>query len=456
MKAIIFDMDGVLLESRDMHWKTLNDAIGLVSPGHTIPYDEHLRIFNGLPTKEKLKILSDSRGLDESLHDRIFELKQEATHVWIRTNVVPNDELTNLFKTMKSAGFQLAVASNSIWRTTKAFLDCSDLSRFVDLTTTNQDVKRPKPSPEMYLMTMAKLNVSPQETLIVEDSPVGCTAALASGAQVLRIGNPGELNVSLISKALTMKRTGVNYLVPNLNIVIPMAGEGSRFKNAGFKLPKPLIDVDHKPMINVVTDSLNLDANYTFLVRRQHLEEYPVYTILNLIKPASKIVEVKTLTEGAACTILLAKHIVDNDQPLMIVNSDQFVDWDYAKFMQKLELMNADAGILTFKASESKWSYALTNEETGFVTKVAEKVCISEDATCGVYYWRRGSDFCHYAQQMIDKNVRVNGEFYVCPVFNEAIADGKKVITFEAKIMKGLGTPEDLEVYINDSHFTSR
>jgi dTDP-glucose pyrophosphorylase len=162
------------------------------------------------------------------------------------------------------------------------------------------------------------------------------------------------------------------------------------------------------------------------------------------------VVFVDYLTEGAACTTLLAKDFINNDESLVIANSDQFVVWDEKDFQNSL-VGGEDASILTFPSQAVKWSYAKT-DKVGLVTEVAEKKVISEDATVGIYFWKKGSDYVKYAERMISKNIRVNNEFYVCPVFNEAIQDNKKVILKQIKKedMWGLGTPEDLEVFLTN------
>jgi dTDP-glucose pyrophosphorylase len=144
----------------------------------------------------------------------------------------------------------------------------------------------------------------------------------------------------------------------------------------------------------------------------------------------------------------LAKKLIDNNQPLLIANSDQFIEWDSNEFFYKMNETNAEGGIVTFRSTHPKWSFAKINEE-GLVTEVAEKNPISDIATVGVYYWKRGSDYVKYAEQMIEKNNRVNNEFYVCPVFNEAIKGKTKIRIFEIEKMWGLGTPEDLNVFLS-------
>lgn len=230
-----------------------------------------------------------------------------------------------------------------------------------------------------------------------------------------------------------------------MNIVIPMAGLGTRFKNAGYNLPKPLIDINGKPMIQLVVENLNVEGNYIFLVQKEHNDLYNLDSLLTSIKPNCKIIKINGITEGAACTTLLASDYINNNLPLLIANSDQYIEWDSEIFIT--DFSKHDAGIVTFNNNNIKWSYAKTNN-FGYVTEVAEKKVISNQATVGIYYWSKGSDYVKYANQMIEKNIRVNGEFYVCPIFNEAIQDGKTVVTKMIDNMWGLGTPEDLESFL--------
>ena len=228
-----------------------------------------------------------------------------------------------------------------------------------------------------------------------------------------------------------------------------MAGAGSRFANAGYTFPKPLIEVRGKPMIQVVVENMNIEANYIFLVQKEHFEKYNLKYLLNLIAPGCKIVQVDGLTEGAACTTLLAKEHIDNDAPLVMANSDQFVEWNSNECMYAFTADSIDGGIVTFEATHPKWSYAKLGED-GFVSEVAEKKPISNLATVGIYYWKHGSDYVKYAEQMIAKNIRTNNEFYVAPVFNEAIGDNKKIRVKSIDKMWGIGTPEDLEYFLNN------
>ncbi len=197
-----------------------------------------------------------------------------------------------------------------------------------------------------------------------------------------------------------------------MKVLIPMAGEGSRFAKEGYTFPKPLIEVNGKPMIQAVVENLDFDAEYIFLVRKKHLEKYDGLqsTLDRITNGRYKLVEVDGLTEGAACTALLAKEYIDNDEDLLIANSDQIIEYEPENFKLFKNLSLCDSMVYTFNAVHPKWSFVKTNSR-GYVVEVAEKRPISNIATCGIYWYKRGSDFVKYAEQMIKKDIRVNGEF---------------------------------------------
>lgn len=235
-----------------------------------------------------------------------------------------------------------------------------------------------------------------------------------------------------------------------MKILIPMAGEGSRFAKEGYTFPKPLIDVNGKPMIQTVVENLDFNAEYIFLVRGEHLNKYEGLedTLQRITNGKCSIVVVDELTEGAACTALLAKEHIDNDEDLLIANSDQYIEYSPENFNMLKEMTDVDAMVYTFEAVHPKWSFVKTNSR-GIITEVAEKKPISNIATCGIYWYRRGSDYVKYAEQMIEKDIRVNNEFYIAPVYNELIEDGKTLVPFYVHSMWGIGTPEDLRAFLD-------
>ena len=239
-----------------------------------------------------------------------------------------------------------------------------------------------------------------------------------------------------------------------LNIVLPIAGRGSRFVEAGFRLPKPLIEVRGKPMIEVVVDNLRPSRthHFTFLALAEHLGQLALRETLWRIAPGCTIIPVSQVTEGAACTVLLGRDVIDNDAPLMLANSDQWVDADIDVYLDRLDRCKADGLIMTMWSEHPKWSYVGFNE-SGDVNRVVEKEVISRDATVGIYNFARGKDFVSGAERMIANDQRVNGEFYVAPVYNELIADGAKIAVYnvgrEGDGMYGMGIPSDLEEFLS-------
>ena len=450
IKFIIFDMDGVLVEAKQIHYETFNKALEEIDPKYVITEVEHLSTYDGLKSTQKLELLTKNKGLPIEFYDKIWNRKQELTINEI-TILKEDNRLINIFKELRDRGYKLACCSNSIRRSVLVILSKIGLIEYMDLIISNEDVKNSKPHPEMYWKAMSMMGVLPEETLIVEDSPPGLLAASRSRANVLRVDNPKDL---VLSKIISKLEKTTNMNIPKwqggkLNILIPMAGAGNRFQQAGYTFPKPLIDVKGKPMIQLVIENLNIDANYIYVVQKEHRAKYNLDTLLNLITPDCKIVEVDGLTEGAACTTLLAKEYIDNDAPLLMANSDQFVEWDSNEFMYKMNEQKLDGGFLTFKATHPKWSFTKI-DENGYATELAEKNPISDIAIVGIYYWAKGSEYVKYAEQMISKNIRTNNEFYVSPVYNEAIGDGKKIKPFHIEKMWGLGTPEDLTYYLEN------
>ena len=453
IKLIIWDLDGVLVDARELHYEALNAAIEeVIGTAYIISRTEHLSTYDGLPTTKKLKMLEQSKGVAECFHHKIWKTKQIATANIIDKMSVDN-RVQKILSELKSLGYMQCVATNSIRETTKMMLLRRGFLEYINFFYSNQDVTNPKPNAEMYLRCMIKAQVNPNECLIIEDSHRGREAAQASGAYLLAVENSDGVSLDAVLERIrciekeSIKRP--KWQGGNMNVLIPMAGAGSRFEKAGYSFPKPLIDIGNKPMIQVVVENLNIEAKHIFVVQKEHALKYNLHAVLNLLAPGCDIIEINGVTEGAACTTLLAEELINNDNPLLIANSDQFIDWDSNEFLYAMAADGVDGGILTFESTHPKWSYAKLGTD-GFVCEVAEKKPISNHATVGVYYWRQGKDYVRYANQMIAEDKRVNNEFYVCPVYNEAIADGARIRIWDVKQMWGLGTPEDLEAFLND------
>ena len=451
-KLVIFDLDGVLIDSRDLHYHTLNNALAKVDPIYMIGIEDHLSVYDGLPTSKKLSLLTEKKGLPVHYYQKVWADKQKES-IAMLSKLQLDQELINYFKQLKNLNYQIAIASNSIRNTVKITLLKLGLLEYTDYFVSNEDVIRNKPFPEMYWKCMTACDALPKDTVIFEDSHIGRQGAIDSGANLIAIENRHDMTQYKIDKAIeilsNIHKKSVPWKSNNLNVLIPMAGAGSRFAKAGFTFPKPLIDVNTKPMIQVVVENLNIEAHYIFLVQKEHYEKYNLQYLLSLIAPGCDIIQIDSMTEGAACTTLFAKDYINKDVPLIIANSDQYVEWNSNECLYAFNADGIDAGIVTFEATHPKWSYAKI-DSNGFVSEVAEKKPISNEATCGIYFWKKGSDYIKYAEQMIAKNIRTNNEFYVCPVFNEAIADNKKVRVKRIDRMWGIGTPEDLEFFLKN------
>ena len=241
-----------------------------------------------------------------------------------------------------------------------------------------------------------------------------------------------------------------------LNIVIPMAGRGSRFTaNPKYREhPKPMIPVHGKPMIQVVVENLkpNRQHRFIFICQNEHIDKYDLRPFLTSLSENVEVIGIDGITDGIVSTILKAKDFINNDDPVMTANSDQWINFDVNDYLHEMDKISADGLIMTMKADEDKWSYVLL-DDNGYVTKTVEKQVISDEATTGVYNFKRGKDLVQAAEDMIAADDRVNGEFYIFPVYN--YLNSKKVVIYnvgsEYNGMHGLGIPSDLEIFLEDA-----
>lgn len=237
-----------------------------------------------------------------------------------------------------------------------------------------------------------------------------------------------------------------------LQIVVPMAGRGSRFADAGFAKPKPLIEIDGHPMIELVVANLRPSRphRFVFIAQRAHAEEFDLPAVLSRIAPGCGLVLLDGVTEGAACTVLTATAELDLDAPLMIANSDQWVDIEIDDYLAAHDASGRDGWVMTMTATDRKWSY-VRFDEAGRCVGIVEKVPVSDCATVGIYNFATARQFVDAAGTMIAEDRRVNGEFYVAPVYDDLVAAGGSFGVYdvgaEAAGMYGLGIPSDLELF---------
>jgi len=240
-----------------------------------------------------------------------------------------------------------------------------------------------------------------------------------------------------------------------MNILIPMAGRGSRFlqeshKNPEYSKPKPLINIAGHTMIEWALSSLpyKKEDKLIFLVLKEHVEKFKIdQELRKLFGNQSAIIIVDRVTEGAACTALLARELINNDEPLLITDSDHYIDGK-TLFKDIESHEKIDGMIPVFYANNPKWSFSKIDEQ-GYVTETAEKIQISRNANIGAYYFKRGRDFVWAAEEMIEESDRTNGEYYIAPTYNYTIRRGKMIILSRPRFIHGLGTPKDVEKFLD-------
>jgi NDP-sugar pyrophosphorylase family protein len=232
-----------------------------------------------------------------------------------------------------------------------------------------------------------------------------------------------------------------------IHVVVPMGGEGRQFAERGYTFPKPLVEVAGQPLIETVVRNLtpSCEHRFVFVCKQEHIQNYALGDVLELIAPGCRIVTMAKPTAGALCSVLLGMEYIEHEDELLVANADQWIDAPIDNFLTVARSSGWDGAIMTFPNTHPRWSYART--ENDLVVAVAEKQPISRNATAGLYYFRRGADFVRGAERMLFKNASFSGEFYVAPVYNELILVGMRVGIFPitASQMHGLGTPEEVE-----------
>ena len=232
-----------------------------------------------------------------------------------------------------------------------------------------------------------------------------------------------------------------------MNILIPMAGRGSRFNLPQYNLPKPLININQKPLIEYVIDSLDLAGNCIFIVQKYHIDHYGVDEILKGIDPFCKIIAIDEVTDGPACSALLAKEYINNEDELVIANCDQIMEWNSEIFLANCRFY--DGAVVTYHETSNKNSYAKLSSK-GSVLQIKEKEVISNVSLNGIHYWKKGNYFVRSAEEMIRKNERYNNEFYIGPSYNHMISNRLDVGIYHIpnEQHNAVGVPEDLENYL--------
>ncbi|TPX64614.1 hypothetical protein SpCBS45565_g05741 [Spizellomyces sp. 'palustris'] len=478
VRLVVFDLDGVLFSSKDLHYVALNRALEVVGPEYVINYEDHLAHFDGLPTKTKLDKLTAERGLPVSKHGMIWDLKQQKTFEVIADTFQPDVRLRAVLQGLKDAGYLIYCGSNSIYKTIELMLRKKKVLDLFDAIISCEDVTQPKPSPAIYLCACLRAGVSPKETIILEDSQVGRKSALLSGCHLLPVDVPENVTLKSILNAIdAINRSQENQVMrvkwrSPLNVVIPMNKRVTRVERSTFEscvgsesgprvttkedltttCPSYLALVNGYPVLQLAVESLHVDANFIFVVPRRDYEEFHLKYLLAVLKPNCKVLVAEEETLGQAASVLLAKQYINDSTPLLIANCTQLLDWDSHTFLYLMDEPGVKGGIATVVRSDPRYSYVNVDEK-GWIVDVAEKRVISDIATAGVYYWRSGSDFVKYSEEMMrDPKNMVDGAFYVSTAYKGAINDG---MHFKAVPCNGywpLGFPEDVEAYLKQTN----
>lgn len=236
-----------------------------------------------------------------------------------------------------------------------------------------------------------------------------------------------------------------------LHVIVPLGGRAVRFQERGYTFPKPLIEIGTRSMIEFVLENLAPPppVRFTFICRKEHLSEFYLGDMLRLLAPDCRVISLEQETAGALCSVLLAIDDLRPDEEVLVANGDQYLSTSLTPFYEKCRLPEIDGCILTFTATHPRWSFVRVDSD-GFVQAVAEKRPISKRATVGLYYFRRAGDLLAGAERMLVKGLTTGGQFFVAPVYNELLLEGKRIATHHVPdgAMQSLGTPEDLERFL--------
>ena len=346
---------------------------------------------------------------------------------------IKNNQKDSLFKYLKKHSCKIGIVTNENTEYSKSTLSKFGLLNHIDLLISKNDVNNIKPHSEPYIRAISFFGDNLNKYIIFENSEIGIKSAKGTGIFFFEVKN--NIDIETIKNI-----NNIN----DINILIPMAGLGSRFLKRGFKKAKPLIEVDKVPMIKKAIDSLNINGNYIFIVRvdenNDKLKKY-----LYDYKQNCKIIEINFLTEGSASSCYLAKEYINNDKQLIISNCDQFLEWDSNNFLLDSYKRDLDCNLLTFESDFDKSSFIKTDQNNRGVM-IREKEVISNNALVGVHYFKKGKFFVESYEEIFEKKIKFKNEYYLSTVCDNMIKKGYNVSHFLLKDdhkFHSLGTPDE-------------
>lgn len=452
--ALVFDLDGVLIESKDLHFQTFNQALSeIAGDKYTLLHEEHLALYDGLSTRQKLAKMTSLKGLPEQFHDDIFTRKQELTQAGFQ--FLPVDpEVKQTLQQLKNLGFLIGVASNCIRSSVMGLLQRIDVLDSVDVILSNEDVKQPKPFGEIYQLAAASFGLYPDQVIAIEDSKKGFEAVRRAGLSLIRVNSPAQVRVEyLLPKIAEIERK------EQLVFTFPIAKRSRAFWTAGIEacpaeIPIQLADLESKPVIAHAIENLSVKSfqpHYAFVLQREMRKKYSLDS--TLISAANynqtSLFEVKYDQLGAAATCLVAKDEIDH-RHLCISDGSHIIDWgngSFEDFLRVAKSYAAVAAVIVHQEIDPRWSYVEKGVSKYSVSKIHEKVTVGELACAGTYYWDDGSIFIGCTNGLLSQKQK--RKIFLSDVMNRTIELGYKVIYYPVRKVWSLRTLEEIQLYAN-------
>ena len=448
VNVVVFDLDGTLVETRDLHKVALNEALRTVAGDAFMITDaEHHAHYDGLSTAQKLKKLNAQKNLNPDLNKAVWEAKQALTNTMVSQTVKPDPRITGIIRQLKQRGYPIGVASNCIRSSVDLILKCLCIYDLVDLSVSNDDVEVAKPAPDIYVRAASCFGVRPDEMLVVEDAPFGWQAALSAGAHLMRINGPSDVTL----ESVLDKISEVDNTANPVTVIVPLAG------------PIPLIHSasgarGFHPALYDIRGKSAIEHAIQGVVSRRHPMKF-VFVVLGdsipdavLMRASSwqptTIVRLAQPTRGALESVLAAEALVFGDSPLLICDGCHADEWGGSGNIDELlDARGCTAAVTLTPSYDERWSYA-TVDPDGFVSCVQEKARISNNALTGLYMWRRGEDFLSVAKKAMTHGPRVRGTMYIAPALNYTIAStGGRVRAILVRYMHSLRTQSEVARY---------
>jgi len=461
----VFDLDGVLVESRDLHYEALNRALKEEAGAqYVITRDEHEHVYDGLSTNQKLQMLGVAKGLPRDLHKMVWSKKQEYTESLVKQVLLPSDNILNAITTLKLMCIPVCVASNCIRSSVETILTHVGLMPHVDVFLSNEDVDNAKPAPDIYEKACNIFGVNPSCTLVVEDSTKGFEAASRAGCHMLRVSNPHEVSETSVKSRIQELES----LTEDVTIVLPLAGPYPEIWQAREtpEMPLFLADVNGESILELIAQSLlsrRYNAKYVFIVKESVAKAFDIDALCaKAVNYAPlKIVKIKTDSLSSIHTILqVPSEFIDENTTLLVADGHHIPVWREGQSIDDLLGSHSDAALTVFQSIDPRFSYVRLNTNARFnsdnMSKLGPNSLIevtmesrpSSNLACsGLYYFKQAQSFFKAAKAVIEANHRWLGRFYTAQLFNEIVKDGLEAEALHLKNSWSLRNVNEIQYY---------